>query len=242
MVRLEDRLVFSGMKPLHNPQLLGSGGGGAAFSFDGSNVVVKVSWVASAASVENECAILKTLEKNGVKGVEQCLSQNQYPADKRRLMIAMEPLMDDTVANLINIDKALRPHAVQHIVRTMVQMLASNVVTVDIQPLISKKTGDVLFIDFTEAKELKQPLTFLDVTLISSFCTEMTVLIIPDYLLPTASKALLDELRALEQQDSSLSNEAYNALCALSFTSDEVFDFIDKITKETSAMGARSGL
>ena len=241
MVRLEDPLVLPGMKPLHNPQLLGSGGGGAAFSFEGSNVVVKVSWVASAASVEHECAILKTLEKNEVKGVEQCLSQNQYPADKRRLMITMEPLMEDAVANLMDIDKELRPHAVQCIVRTMVQMLASNVVTVDIQPLISKQTGDVLFIDFTEAKEFKQPLTFLDVTLISSFCTEMAVLI-PDCLLPTASKALLDELQALEQQDSSLSNEAYNALCDLSFTSDEVFDFIDKITKETSAEGARSDL
>lgn len=233
VVRLEDPLVFPKQKPLHRPCLLGSGGGGAVYSFEDSNIVVKVSWLGSTESVKRECSVLKTLENNAVEGVERCLGQAQYPDDTRRAMISLEPLMDDAVASPMEIDKALRPHAVQCIVRTMIQMLAANVVTVDVQPLISKKTGDVVFIDLTEAAELKPPLSFIDVALISSFCTEMAALI-PDSLLPVASTALLDELKALEQRRLYLSNEAYEALCGQSFMSDETLAYIDKLVTQTA--------
>jgi len=227
VVRLEDTLAFPNQKPLHRPRLLGSGGGGAVFSFDESNVVVKVSWTGSAESVERECSVLKTLENSKVEGVERCLGQARYLDDNRRVMIAMEPLMEDAVASPMEVDKALRLHAVHCIVRTMVQMLAANVATVDVQPLISKQTGNVIFIDLTEAKELKPPLSFLDVALISSFCTEMAALI-PDSLLPVASMALLDELHALEKRGVMLSKEVCDALCAQPFASEEILDYIEK--------------
>lgn len=228
VVRLEEPVKFPNQKPLYEPRLLGSGGGGAVFSFRDSQVVVKISWLGSVESVGGECMVLKSLEKSKVDGVERCLGKIRYPDDNRRVMIAMEPLMDDAVASPLEIDKSLRPHAVECIVRTMVQMLAANVVTVDIQPLISKQTGDVVFIDMTEAKELKPPLSFLDRTLISSFCNEMATLI-SETLLSVASKALLEELGALEQRGSSLSIEAYEALGAQSFASEEILEHIDKI-------------
>lgn len=158
------------------------------------------------------------------------MGQARYPADKRRVMIAMEPLMEDAVASPMELDKELRLHAVECIVRTMVQMLAANVVTVDVQPLISKQTGNVVFVDMTEAKKLNPPLSFLDGTLISSFCTEMAALI-PDSLLPVASSALLSELRALEHRGVTLSNEAYDALSVQPFASDAVPDYVDSIVK-----------
>jgi hypothetical protein len=226
-VRLADRLVFP--KQLRRPRLLGSGGGGAVFSFEESQVVVKVSWLGSAASVERECSILNILEQNGVQGVERCLAQQPYPEDARRVMIALEPLVDDAVANTMDVDASLRPHAIRCIMRTMVQMLAANVVTVDVQPLISKQTGDALFIDLTEAKVLVPPLSFLDVALMSSFCTEMSALI-PESLLPVASTALLDELQALEQSGVDLSDQAYDVLRNQPFMSQETLDYIHSKT------------
>jgi hypothetical protein len=199
-------------KPLREPRLLGSGGGGAVFSFADSNTVVKVSWLRSAASVEKECATLQFLELNSVQGVERCLGQVPYPDDPRRVMIAMQPLVsDETVSSLAEIDTSLQPHAVHDIVRTLVQMLAAQVVTVDVQPLISKQTGNVLFIDMTEAQVLSPPLSFLDKALVSSFCTEMLSLI-PDRLLPMASKLVKEEIQSLELKGIRLSSEVYDVL------------------------------
>ena len=58
---------------LTNPQLLGRGAGGAVYSFDEIDttknndrhhrvVAVKVSWIRSAISVQNECKILQYLQ------------------------------------------------------------------------------------------------------------------------------------------------------------------------------------
>jgi hypothetical protein len=40
----------------------------------------------------------------------------------------------------------------------MINVLRANVITVDVQPLIDKENGDVIFIDFTEARQLVSPL------------------------------------------------------------------------------------
>eukprot|EP00978_Attheya_sp_CCMP212_P008988 scaffold21169_cov51-Attheya_sp.AAC.3 len=214
-VRLTDPLphiIEKQQNPLREPRLLGSGGGGAVFSFADSNTVVKVSWLRSAASVEKECATLQFLELKSVPGVERCLGQVRYPDDPRRVMIAMQPLVsDEAVSSLAEIDTSLQPQAVRDIVRTLVQMLAAQVVTVDVQPLISKQTGNVLFIDMTEAQILSPPLSFLDKALVSSFCTEMLSLI-PDRLLPGVSKLVKEEIQNLELKGIRLSSEVYDVL------------------------------
>ena len=176
---------------------------------DKEAVVVKVSWSRSAASVEKECAVLKYMETNHVPGVERCRGQVPYPLDNRRLMIAMEPVMDDSVASISEIDERLRPTAVRCIIRTLVHMLSEGVVTTDVQPLISKATGEVLFIDMTEAKIVFADnndggkISFVDQAIASSFVSEMLGLILADSsdeLIGVANKELIHELQTIREQ------------------------------------------
>lgn len=177
---------------------------------DKDAVVVKVSWSRSAVSVEKECEVLKYMETNHVPGVERCRGQIPYPLDNRRLMIAMEPVMDDSVASISEIDERLRPTAVRCIIRTLVHMLSEGVVTTDVQPLISKATGEVLFIDMTEAKIVfadnndGRKISFVDQALASSFVSEMLGLILAgssdEQLIGVANKELIRELQIIREQ------------------------------------------
>ena len=219
-VRLDDPLrSFPGLD-LRHPQYLGSGGGGAVFAYDRIEpkrhenldedaIVVKVSWVGSAASVGRECSVLKYMETNHVSGVEKCRGQISY--DDRRVMIAMEPVMNDSVASISEIDERLRPTAVKCVMRTLVQMLGAGVVTTDVQPLISKVTGEVLFIDMTEAKIVftdsngtgSRTISFVDQALASSFVSEMLGLIpanASDELVRVANEQLIHELRKIGEE------------------------------------------
>ena len=183
---------------LQNPVLLGSGGGGSVFSArageSGKDLAVKVSWIRSAASVKRECDILSRLEENGTRNVEKCLGAEQYPQDTRRLMILLDPAVGNTENSVTGVNKDVQALSVQAIVKTMVDMLAANVVTTDVQPLINRETGDVLFIDMTEAQVMSAPPTFLDLALASSFCSEMTA-IIPESMGKLASTILLEEVQ-----------------------------------------------
>lgn len=220
-VRLTDSLTFLNWS-LRQPRLLGSGGGGAVFAYSkhnihgdnsgvlggSSDVAVKVSWLRSSKSVETECSILQELSSNKVEGVVRCLGSARYPSDTRRAMIVMEPVVEDPLTSISDLDSDEKQiHSVKSIMRTLVQVLASNVVTADVQPLISKQTGDVTFIDMTEAHILKNPFSFLDLASISSFCAEM-VSLIPEGFYDVASRALTDEL----QRSNILSEEILDIL------------------------------
>jgi hypothetical protein len=214
-VELPDPVAIAGLQ-LQHPRLLGSGGGGAVFSMEdinsksnkspssSSKVAVKVSWGRSAASVENECHILQLLQDSSVSGVETCLGQAPYPTDPTRVMIALQPVFtqDDVMVNSVSdidgLDKQSR--AVKSIVKTMMEMLAALTVTTDVQPLISQQTGDVLFIDLTEAKVLAlgtdTHISVVDLSLASSFVSEMLSRI-PESLQGVAAKTLWQELQAV---------------------------------------------
>jgi hypothetical protein len=225
-VELPDPLVIAGLQ-LQHPRLLGSGGGGAVFSMEvdaskskngiapqtsssksaTSNVAVKVSWRRSAASVENECHILQLLQESSVSGVETCLGQAPYPTDPTRIMIALQPVFtqddndNDVMVNSVSdiIGRNQQSRAVQAIVKNMMEMLAARTVTTDVQPLISQQTGDVLFIDLTEAKVLKasvDTISVVDLSLASSFVSEMLSRI-PDSLQDVAAKTLWQELQVV---------------------------------------------
>lgn len=181
---------------------------------DKDAVVVKVSWSRSAASVGRECEVLKYMEANHVPGVERCRGQASYPLDNRRLMIAMEPAMGDSVASISEIDERLRLTAAQCIIRTLVQMLSAGVVTTDVQPLISKVTGEVLFIDMTEAKIVftgsndSRTISFVDRALASSFVSEMLGLLpadASDELINVANEQLIHELHNIGEEEELMS-------------------------------------
>lgn len=178
-------------------------------------VAVKVSWVGSAASVRNECAVLNFMNEQGpVRGVEQCLACLEYAKDPRRSVIFLEPVVEATatVSSLTDLvsESPQQERATADLMHTAAQMLATGVVTTDVQPLISKETGETLLIDLTEAKILyelqhddddgghSKRLPQRDVTLISAFLTEVTALI-PETMWYLASKEFLSELSLLER-------------------------------------------
>ncbi len=185
------------------PEIVGAGSGGAVFAFDPTSVeqrdwLLKISWEGTTKTVQRECATLQLLEDRKVQAAERCLGTFQYPGDTKesRTMILVSPFMRDAVANVADIDNpAAKIVAVDQIARTLVQMLAANIVTIDVQPLISKTTGQTIFIDMTEAQVLlsSQHRSSLEETLISSFVSEMVALI-PDTYWETAKISILDEL------------------------------------------------
>ena len=184
---------------LQDFELLGSGGGGAVFATTtrvneiNQKVALKVSWVRSANSVSNECKILNILQNQNTRHVEQCLANEPYPLDKRRVMILMQPVVENADARVDEVNETVRIKSVQGIIEAMVDILAANVVTSDVQPLINRESGQVLFIDMTEASIISNPPSFLDLAMVSSFCSEMITLI-PEDLLDVASKVLRNEL------------------------------------------------
>mmetsp|Transcript_11500 Transcript_11500/g.21503 ORF Transcript_11500/g.21503 Transcript_11500/m.21503 type:complete len:351 (+) Transcript_11500:97-1149(+) len=218
---------------LKNPVLLGSGGGGSVFSTDAHDgtsskqIAIKVSWVRSADSVKNECKVLQTLEEKQTRNIERCLGVETYPQDARRIVIALEPVIDDAVGNITGeTSQEIQEQVVQSMIRTMVDMLVANIVTTDVQVLISRETGSVLFIDMTEAKEMSDPPTFLDLALASSFVSEI-VSMIPETLRSMASKTLLEELIQTDKKGIHLSREIYDILGAYDILmSSEVAEYI----------------
>jgi hypothetical protein len=231
-VKLENPMNFQGSK-LKDPRFLGSGGGGAAFAYSRdlkNDVVVKFSWLGSAESVRNECQILQVMDERKISGVEHCLGAMAYSDDPRRSLIVMEPVIEDAVSNVADIPLDLQPKTASALVRTMVQMLAANVVTTDVQPLISQSTGQVILIDMTEARLLKVPFAFIDVALMSSFCTEVLNLI-PESMLEVASQSLLSELSTLENRGVNLPAEAIDILRSQALWTEEIQDYLDMYLK-----------
>jgi hypothetical protein len=199
-----------------------SGGSGAVFSFSTSNrlnshfntneptihgnndrIAIKVGWKQSSASVENECNILQSLE--GVPHVVRCLGHpNPYPHEDGRTMIALTPVVASAGEKITSSVRNLKPGSAQNtavkcIVETMIGMLKSGVYTIDVQPLIDMDSGELIFIDFTEANHFSNPLTPTDESGLIGFCGEMLALI-PDSLKDVAAEMLRRELSGFDNK------------------------------------------
>jgi len=216
---------------LHHPRLLGSGAGGAVFAVSTSTdmdpktttttttsrmLAIKISWLPSTESVENECHILKHHETFKVSGVEQCLGIQRYDADPRCVMILLEPVVEEltTVGSVDELDgMELQMHAVESMMRIMVRMLAAREVVTDVQTLISRDTGNVLLTDFTEARILPQDevITLLDEASLYNFLAELMELI-PESLSNVALDAVVKEVTEIEIKGGSVSNKVLVAL------------------------------
>ena len=234
-VELTNPLTSFGQYKLTDPFLLGSGGGGAVFSTTPLNdrkggIAVKISWVRSAASVERECSILNELERANTRNVERCVGIERYPVDSRRVMVALEPVVRNEVASVDKVDQNAQASSVQCIARTLVDMLGANIVTTDVQPLMDKESGSVLFIDMTEAKRMSNPPSFLDLALASSFCAEMAALI-PESLADVASMTFLNELQAAHTRGIFLPIPIYEILQDSIFSNRESAELIESTIK-----------
>lgn len=211
-VQNTDPLIFFGDKTLRHPRLLGSGGGGAVFALtndsDGKSYAVKTSWASSAESIANECRVLQRLEH--IAGVERCLGMQSYVDEtgSRRVMILLEPVMEGPIAaSLSELSHQLQPHAIEMLVKVMIQILAANVAVTDVQILISQKTGDVLFIDFSEARVLSSAGTFIEQALLSNFVQEVSTLI-PEHQMEFASAVVSRYLEERKSEGVPLRDEA----------------------------------
>ena len=222
-VELSNPLTSFSQYLLTNPILLGAGGGGAVFAThpmnapnannnNNNNVAVKISWTRSASSVKHECQVLQELEAKHTRNVERCLGMEAYPPNSKRVMIALQPVVENAVSRVDKINPDVQPLAVQGIIETFLDMLHANVVTTDVQTLMEKDTGKVLFIDMTEAQAMSTPTpSYLDLALASSFISEIIALI-PTSLMEVASKTFLDELSALHSSGEYLSLPIYELL------------------------------
>ncbi|KAL3918507.1 MAG: hypothetical protein SGARI_007451 [Bacillariaceae sp.] len=142
------------------------------------------------------------MEERHVTGVERCLAQMDYRPDPRRVVIAMEPYLEDTVSNIAELPPDVASIATRNLIKTVVEMLAARVATVDVQPLISKRSGELILIDMTEARMLaKDGLSSIEKAIVTEFCTEIVALI-PDSLLEDASESLKQEASRLKQMTS----------------------------------------
>ncbi|CAB9500736.1 expressed unknown protein [Seminavis robusta] len=205
---------------LANPQLVGAGSGGAVFAFDDATVgvsksqssivlpppakdlLVKISWETTTQAVQHECQILQLLEQERVSSTERCLGQFEYPRNHDRTMILVHPYMRNAVASIEELPtETARRVAVDQVARTLVQMLLANVITIDVQPLLSDTK--VLFIDMTQAQVLSRHDTLkytpVEQTLVSSFTKEMVALI-PEPYWNIAQESVQDELQRQLQQ------------------------------------------
>lgn len=193
-----------GIVQLSNPQLVGAGSGGAVFSFDSTDLLLKVSWERTSKAIQRECKTLQLLEQEGIDCAERCLGSFDYNDDRQRTMILVSPYVRDAVASLSNVsNQQAKEEATRQIVRTLVQMLKANIVTIDVQPLISKATGKTIFVDMTEAQVLSsKEKTFLEQTLVTSFVSEMVALIPEDYW-EIACQAVAEELSEIARLDGS---------------------------------------
>lgn len=168
---------------------LGAGGGGTTFSgMIGGNVpdsVAKISWERSKQSVENECKVLKYLEKYHVDHVEKCvaLCDGSGSIPSSRSVAVMTPLFTaekgtSPVATLGAIGKSsdsLR-RAMVALISTTVQMVKAGVALSDVQLLIDPLQGNLLFIDMTEGKIFESPTpSYLDMQLARSFMSESLI-------------------------------------------------------------------
>jgi hypothetical protein len=213
-----------------------SGGSGAVFSFStrpdvspfdpkrqttnnkaDEKIAIKVSWRRSDKSVKKECSILQSLAS--IPNLERCIGGPiEYLYEDGRTIIALTPVMasnayDDGITSNLNKVNPGSPQikSVNSVVGTMVKMLRLGVYTIDVQPLINKETGEVLFIDFTEANHLSLPLTPVDESALVGFCGEMFALI-PDSLRGLAVDVLKTEMNDLGNDTTQLPEKVVRIL------------------------------
>jgi hypothetical protein len=215
-VWVDDPLILA-ERTLRRPQLVSADYGGAIVSFaNDPDKLLKISWANnnnSIKQVKRECQVLQTLQAKHISGAERCLGEYPYSSqdddddddDKdniNRIMILVEPYLSDAVLSIKSLDPRQQEVAVRQTARTLVQMVAENTVTLEITPLYSKGTGDVIFVDMTEAVTLKTTTgtTMMDRSLMESFVEGMWEPI-PSRWRPTAVQEIDTELSRLRVQD-----------------------------------------
>jgi hypothetical protein len=83
-----------------------------------------------------------------------------------------------------------------------------------------------MLIDMTEARVVKEPLSFVDLALAGSFCTEIMSLV-PDSLLAHASERVVQELKTIEARGVQFPREFYDILHSQTMFSQEALEYLE---------------
>jgi hypothetical protein len=184
---------------LEGAQQIGSGGTSIVYASKGednvygSDVVLKVSRLGSEKKLEEECKTMRHMQMNKVSGVPICIDEcmvHDHPA------IVLFPLASSNAVSSIStsiMSETIAKKSIDGLVTTLVDMLASGVITNDVQPLIDPKSGSVLLIDMTEAQIIGPTLTYNEISSINSFISEIFAIIPSDlheYALTVARRAV----------------------------------------------------
>lgn len=143
--------------------------------------VLKVARISAQRLVSNECAILKHLERSRVPNVERCVAQCGRS-------IVLTPLFERDAADGIVVStlssesipgEVPRRRAVAAVMTTLVQTVVSaHVASSDVQLLADKNTGEVLIVDFDQARSWAgREYTDEDAMLVRSFANEVMSLV-----------------------------------------------------------------
>jgi len=188
---------------------IGSGGTASAVYRYGVGSVLKEGRDGSEALLQNECKILRRLEAAGVGNVERCAD---VCLSSSSISLVLTPYVGrEAVATLDAIpDEEKRHNLEKRLMQTVAESVAmAGVANSDVQLLAT--SDDLLVIDWTEAKELSTPLTFLDAALVRSFASEALALM-PSEDVAFARQALLDAATSSLGSDSSSSPQAAQVL------------------------------
>lgn len=114
-------------------------------------------------------------------------------------------------SSISNVPPDRQESAVRQVMETMTAMLNAGIVTADVQALVSVETGEVLFIDFSEATKLEVPPTSKDVAAVVGFCNEMMASV-PESWRDVAVEYLRLLLEGMDRNGMTLSSDVSNVL------------------------------
>lgn len=201
-------------------QYLGEGGTGRVYTYlDGDSVyVAKYAKKGSEQKITNECDILQIIESSNIKNVERCIcSVKDLSGETRSLLV---PAFGTFTPGKISAsfeditDSNIRSNTALAIMDTIVNLAMIGIVSSDLQYLCNTESGEFIFIDFTEARNLlsslKSPkdLSNLDILEIKSFVSE-GINLIPSELQFNAIRHVLNEQKL---DPSTFSNEPYTSI------------------------------
>lgn len=146
------------------------------------SVAVKVSLPTTKPRLQNECEILHHLEQKRVNHVDKCISTCSLVPNNNLgdFATVLYPFKSPTNANSFIVSSiAIIPSpevaktAACQLLQTVIEIILAGVVVTDLQFLADTMTGDVLLIDFTEARMIATGnLQYIDKQAIQSFLSE----------------------------------------------------------------------
>lgn len=169
---------------------------------DNADVAVKISKQFSSEKVLHECLTLRKLALAEVPNIEMCLCISEN--EKQQVSAVYSPFLGGSLTSHIvssisgTIDQPTQYEISRKLLDTVVSIIRAGVVLTDLQWLYDVSSGQLLIIDFTEAKNVNTvgP-SFLELQEIDNFISE-ALAYIPDRLVNFVLIETVENLKSSE--------------------------------------------